>query len=363
MHRRTFMKAAATSAVATSLATALPSSTIGQTANEWRLLALWPKGHPLLKHLGRFAEMVRVVTQGGLRITIVPRGPVPPPKLLSAVGNGEAEMGHAVPFLWGKTIPSAAMLVYFPFGLTSREKEAWFAHGGGQELLDRIYGDAGCKFLPLGGTGPQMGGWFKKPLGSAADLKGLRIRIGGLGAAVMAAAGAKPKNISLSGGKIQAALKADELDAVEARTPAADLKDGYPNLAQVYHYPNWHEPALTFDLFINRTKWDTLPDHMRQALTLAAITVDRQMQKASVKVNAQALAKMISKHGTKVTPFPQDVMESLARHANDVVPTKVAKDPLSEELYVSVMSFRKATNQWTSVTDHSFLRARDLVTH
>ena len=149
----------------------------------------------------------------------------------------------------------------------------------------------------------------------------------------------------------------------QRRTPAADLKDGYPNLAQVYHYPNWHEPALTFDLFINRTKWDTLPDHMRQALTLAATTVDRQMLNASVKVNAKALTKMISKHGTKVTPFPQDVMESLARHTNDVVPMKVAKDPLSNELYESVMAFRRATNQWTSVTDHSFLRARDLVNH
>ena len=127
MHRRSLMKAAATGAAATDLATILPSSGIGQTTNEWRLLALWPEGHPLLKHLGRFAAMVRVVTQGGLKITIVPRGPVPPPKLLAAVGNGEAEMGHAVPVLWGKTIPSAAVLVYFPFGLTSHEKEAWLA--------------------------------------------------------------------------------------------------------------------------------------------------------------------------------------------------------------------------------------------
>ena len=207
-----------------------------------------------------------------------------------------------------------------------------------------------------------MGGWFKRPLGSAADLKGLRIRIGGLGAAVMTAAGAKPQNISLSGGQIQAALKADELDAAEARTPAADLKDGYPVLAQVYHYPNWHEPALTYDLFVNRTKWDGLPDHLRQAVTLAATMVDRQILKANVTVNASALAKMVSEHGTKVTPFPQDVMESLARHANDVVPTETAKDPLSKELYESVMAFRRATNQWTSVTDHSYLKARDAVT-
>ena len=270
-------------------------------------------------------------------------------------------MGHALPSLWGKTIPAAAMLVYFPFGLTRREKEAWFAHGGGWQLLDRIYGEAGCKFLPLGGTGPQMGGWFKRPLGSAADLEGLRIRIGGLGAAVMAAAGAKPVNISLSGGKIQAALKADALDAAEARTPGADLEDGYPDLAQFYHYPNWHGPALTFDLFVNRTKWDTLPDHMRQALKLAATTVDRQMLESSVEANAKALAKMVSKHGTKVTPFPQDVMESLARHATDVVPMEAAKDPLGKELYESVMAFRRATNRWTSVTDRAYLRARDLV--
>ena len=124
MHRRKFMKTAATGAVATGLATVLSSPAIGQSANEWRLLALWPEGHPFFKQLGRFSEMVQIVTQGSLKITIVPRGPVPPPKLLTAVGNGEAEMGHAVPFLWGKTIPSAAMLVYFPFGLTSREKEA-----------------------------------------------------------------------------------------------------------------------------------------------------------------------------------------------------------------------------------------------
>ncbi len=140
----------------------------------------------------------------------------------------------------------------------------------------------------------------------------------------------------------------------------ADLRNGYPTLAETYHFPNWHEPSPTFDLFINRAKWEALGEHTRQAVILSAGVMDDRMRAATVMGNARALDRIVAKHGTKITPFPQDVIESLASHASQVVAAEVSKDPSSKELYEKMMAFRGLTGRWMTVTDHAYLGAREI---
>ena len=361
MHRRQFLKTTAAGGAATIATSGLASPAISQGRTEWRMVTYWPKNSSTHKAVQRFADYVEQGSEGRLRISVLGRGEVAlPAGMMSAVNAGKAEMGHGVPTLWAKEAPATAFLVYSPFGLTFREKEAWFQLGGGQETVDKIYAELGCKFFPMGSTGYQMGGWFKRNINTPADLKGLKIRIGGVAAAIVKAAGATPVNIPLSGGKLQKALEQGEVDAAEARTPASDLKDGYQKVARDYYYPNWHEPAVTFDLFIDKGKWDALPAGAKSLIEVAASAVNRQIICANFAANGKALNALVGEHGVNLKRFPESVMKELGRLSAEVVPATAAKNPLSKEIFDSMDSFRKASLPWAAVADGAYLTGREM---
>ena len=77
--------------------------------------------------------------------------------------------------------PEAQFFTTVPFGMTAQEMNGWIHHGGGQALWEEVYAKFGLVPLAAGNTGVQMGGWFNKEINSVADLKGLKMRIPGLG--------------------------------------------------------------------------------------------------------------------------------------------------------------------------------------
>ena len=362
MQRRQFLRTAVASGAAATAVSSFATPAISQGKMEWRMVTFWPKNSPPHKAVQRFADYVESGSEGRLIISVLGRGEiVPPPKMMAAVNDGRAEMGHGIPILWAKKAPGAAFLFHFPFGLTFREKDAWFQFGGGQEIADKIYAELGSKFFPMGSTGYQMGGWFKRDINSPADLNGLRIRIGGLGATVMSAAGAKPVNIPIRDKlQIQKALEQGDIDAAEQFAPAADMRLGYHKIAKDYYYPNWHEPALTFDLFINKPKWDALPGGTKSLIETAAATVNRQIISASLVANSKALNTLVGKHNVNLKRFPDSVLKEFGRLSAEIVPAVAAKDPLSKEIFDSVDRFRKASLPWAAVADEAYLAGRAL---
>ena len=355
MKRRTFIFKAPLAGAACA---GLSAPALATGVRRWRLLSFWPEAHPVTAYLSRYASTLEAATDGQLQIEIIQSTGIPAPKILGLVGSGEYQLGHAVPYLWTDTIPAASLLFTYPFGPTRREKNAWLTHGGGQDLVNRIYNDAGCAFFPLGGSGPQMGGWFRAPLESLADLDGLRIRIGGLGASVMKAAGAKPQSIPIFGGKIQAALKSGEIDAAEVQTPSADMRNGFHKLAGTYHYPNWHEPSPTFDLFINSSEWTALSESTRETVRLVTRSIDEEMRAITVIGNAKAFAALSEMPSVEITRFPSDVMSRLSELAPEVVTEETKTDPRSAELYASLSGFLEKTAPWSQVTDGAYLAMR-----
>ena len=71
----------------------------------------------------------------------------------------------------------------------------------------------------------------KKPIKSMADLKGLKMRIPGLGGQVMARLGAVPQ--TLPGGDIYPALEKGTIDAAEWVGPYDDEKLGFYKVAKI----------------------------------------------------------------------------------------------------------------------------------
>ena len=146
--------------------------------------------------------------------------------------------------------------------------------------------------LPLGNTGAQMAGWYRKEIKSAADLKGLKLRIGGLGGHVLSRVGVVPQQ--LGAGDLYAALEKGVIDAAEFVGPYDDEKLGLYKIAKYYYYPGWWEGSATVALFINQKAMNALPPDYRAALTVACAEANHWMTAKYDIENPPALRRLVA---------------------------------------------------------------------
>ena len=145
---------------------------------------------------------------------------MPPFSVLDAVQNKTIEMGHTgAYYFWGKEA-ALAFGSAVPFGLNARQMDAWLAQGGGNELLQEVFTKFNIYGIPMGNTGAQMGGWFRKEIINVDDLKGLKFRIGGFAGKIISRLGVVPTQIAP--GDIYPALERGTIDAVEWIGPYDD---------------------------------------------------------------------------------------------------------------------------------------------
>jgi TRAP-type mannitol/chloroaromatic compound transport system substrate-binding protein len=312
-----------------------------------------------------FAKIIAEASKGQFLIKLISRGTEPPLKALEDISSGRIEMGYGG-FIYSPTekesearvqkVPAADFLV-MPFGLTAQEYNAWIELGGGQELVSKIFDQIGCKYFPAGNTGIQMGGWFAKEINSIQDLKGLRIRISGFGAEAMKALGAEPYDVAPWSDDAKRAMKGGKLDAFELGTPSSDLANELHKQYKYYYYPAWHEPSVPRSLFINRTKWDSLPSHLKAIISTAARWLSYQGITRIVSA-ADALETLVKKHGVKLRQFPETVLKELAKVSYQIMRERASQDKLSQEVFDSIMLFRKRVSSWAMVSLQPFLTAR-----
>jgi len=360
MQRRKFLRTVALGGVATTaaLTSIFPRKAFSQSKEEWRVINAWSQKPNA--HMELFAKMVSEGTEGLITIKFYGPGKIVPfPKTIEAVGDGTVEMGTGAPNFWARKVPPMAYLHNTPFGLTAQEQNTWFEFGGGQELADKVYAEAGCKFFPFGNTSCQMGGWFNKEINSISDFKGLKIRFGGFGGETLKAAGAEV--VSLPFSKIVPALKDGTIEAAELAGPFPDIYLGFHKIAKYYYYPAWHEPSGAFDLFINKAKWDAQSSKVKAVITAAAAAINSRILCDRVARNSAALAKLTGEHGVQLRQFPDDLLKELAPLSEKVVREHASKDKLSEEILNSIIEFRKSAANWTAISLQPYLAARSAI--
>ena len=356
--RRDMLKGAALGSAAA--ASSFPIPAISQGLTEWQMVTTWPPGFP---GLGTGAELLAAyigrASGGRLTVKVHSAGEIVPPfESIDAVGNGTVQMGHGAPYYWAGKISAIKFLSAIPFGLTTQEQNAWFAHGGGQAMADRIYGELNCKFFAAGNTGAQMGGWYNHQINSIEDFNGLKIRMPGLGGAVLQAAGATV--VTIPGGEFATAMASGDLDAVDWVGPYNDLAFSLQSHAKYYYYPGWHEPSGPIDFFINLDAWNELSDELQSVIEVSAHAANQMVLNEFVARNSDSLQSLTDDHGVDIHSFSDPTLETLAALAIDVVNDAIGDDVISREVFESIKAFRQKASVWSVHADLAFLKARAL---
>ncbi|HKJ08668.1 MAG TPA: TRAP transporter substrate-binding protein [Gammaproteobacteria bacterium] len=361
MKRREFIRKVGGSALAggTVLAGA-PAVAASPQTYRWKMVTTWPKNFPGLGTGANFlARLIGEMSGGRIHVKVYgAKELVPAFEIFDAVSRGTAEMGHGASYYWKGKSEAAQFFAAVPFGLTADEMNAWLYHGGGMDLWRQVYEPFGLVPAAAGNTGVQMGGWFNKPINSVADLKGLKMRIPGLGGEVLRRAGGTP--VSLPGGELFTSLDSGAIDATEWVGPYNDLAFGFYKAAKYYYYPGWHEPGTTLECFINKKALESLPEDL-QSIVLNACRVANQDMLAEYNArNNEALQTLIEDHKVQVRRFPDDVLRKLHTISDQVVAEIADKDPMSRKVYESFRSFREQVVAWDRVSEKAYLQARDL---
>ena len=327
---------------------------------EWKMVTTWPPNFPIFQEgVDRFAADVKTMSNGKLHIKVYAGGElVPPLQTFDAVSQGTVDIGHGAAYYWAGKIPAAQFFTAVPFGMNAQGMNAWLYAGGGWALWREIYAKHNLVPFPLGNTGVQMGGWFNKKIDSVNDLKGLKMRIPGLGGKVFAKAGGTP--VLLAGGEIYTSLERGNIDATEWVGPYHDERLGLYRAAKYYYYPGWQEPGPVLELIVNKNSYESLTDDLKKIIEVAAESSNIWMLSQFEAKNLEALRKLKEQHKVQVLPFPDDVIKALKGFTKEALEEQSAADPEFKRVYDAYTAFSKDNDAWNVLSEAAYQRARNL---
>ncbi|MGB0844523.1 MAG: TRAP transporter substrate-binding protein [Alphaproteobacteria bacterium] len=359
MNRRSLIKGAAV-VPAVAAATALAAPAISQGMMKLRMTTSWPKGFPGLGTAAQaMADNVTALTDGRISVEVFGAGEIAPGlKAFDAVSDGTADMYHSADYYYLGKSPALAFFTAVPFGMTASELDTWLYNDGGQALWDEVSGGFGVKPFVCGNSGVQAGGWFNKEINSADDLKGLNIRMPGLGGEALRRIGANA--VTLSGGEIGPALQAGTIDATEWVGPWNDYAFGLQKLAKIYYTSGFHEPGSGLSCGVNKGVYDKLSDSDKAVFAIAAQAANAVNYTTFLANNGEFLQRLQSE-GTDIREFGDDVWDAFGKASDEVMQENAEKDPMFKKVHDSFTASRAKTAGWVANSEGQYLRQRNRV--
>ena len=352
MDRRSIIKNAGIAGV---LATGIAPAVHAQAAIRWRIASSFPKSLDTIYGASEvFAKQVKAMTGGKFDVSVHAAGELMPALgVLDGVQQGSIEACHTAPYYFFGKDECFGLGTAIPFGLNSRQMTAWMFEGNGGKLMREFYSKYSIVNFPLGNTGAQMGGWYRKEIKSLADIKGMKMRIGGFGGKVLERLGGVPQNIPA--GEIYPALEKGTIDAAEWVGPYDDQKLGLNKVAPFYYYPGWWEGGPELDLFVNQKAWDALSPENKAIVESASAHAHVVMQARYDNLNPGALKQLVGA-GSKLRPFPTDVMNAAFKEAMALYEELGAKNESWKKIYADYSKYRADQNLWFRFTEATFDR-------
>ncbi len=345
--RRKFAGFGAAGAAATLAAPALAQSA---PAVKWRLASSFPKSLDTIWGASpSLAKIVGEMSDGRFQIETFAAGEIVPGlQVLDAVQAGTIECGSSYAGYYVGKNPSIIFDGSLPFGLTPRQQYAWHYFGNGKKLVDEVYDGFNIVNIPMGNTGGQMFGWFRKEIKTVQDLSGLKMRVAGFGGRLMAKLGAVPQQIA--GGDVYAALEKGTIDATEWVGPYDDEKLGFYKVAKYYYLPGVLELEANVGLYINKTAWASLPPAYQAMLRAACGHTLVEMQASYDAKNAKAITRLVAA-GAQISVLPNDVVRALRVALEAVLDEEAARNEQFKRILEDWRAFRAEQHRWFGLAD------------
>lgn len=325
---------------------------------EWNMVTSWPPGLPGLGvGAENLAKRIETASGGRLRIKVFAGGElVPALEVFDAVINGTAQMGHDASYYHRGKVPAVQYFTAAPFGLTAPEMDAWLYYGGGLELWQELYEPLGLTVFPAGNTCCQTLGWFNKELNSLDDLRGLKIRMPGLGGEVMQRAGAT--QVTMPASEIFTSLQTGAIDAAEWVGPYNDIALGLHKAARYYYYPGFQEPGPTEQCVINREAWDSLPADLQEIVKISCQATNLDMQAEYNWGNARALDQLRKDPNVELRELPDEIFDALRRYADEAAEALAERDEFSARVQASINDFMTRSSENLKIGELTYLNKR-----
>jgi TRAP-type mannitol/chloroaromatic compound transport system substrate-binding protein len=351
MQRRQFLKGTGIGLAAASVA----APAIAQSAPtvRWRLATTFPKSlDTLYGACEMFSKLLADVSDQKFLVQVFGPGEVVPAfQVFDAVSAGTVEMGNTASYYYiGKDL-SFAFGTAVPFGLNTRQMNAWLTYGGGLDLLNELYKTYSVYGVPFGNTTAQMGGWFRKEIKTVDDLKGLKFRVGGVAGQVLSRLGAVPQQLPPA--DIYPALEKGAIDAAEWIGPYDDEKLGFVKIAPYYYYPGWWEGCANGFLYINSAKWAELPKTYQQMVTTVAGHVAGDLIAKYDSRNPPSIKRLVAA-GAQLRPFSLDILDACYKASQELFTEVAAKNATFKKLYDSTTAFRNDQYAWHQICEMTY---------
>ncbi len=320
-----------------------------------KLATSWPAHFPIMgTGVDAFAKRCEELSGGTLIIKVYPKNIlVPALQVFDSCSAAQIDAFHSGVYYWKGKNPAFSIFGGMPLGLTSEEMITWLKFGGGMELWRELYAKFNLYPLVGGSTGPQMGGWFKKEINTLADLKGLKMRIPGLGGEVMKKLGVNP--VLLPAGEIYTALERGTIDATEWVGPALDRMMGFDKAAN-YYYQGWHEPGSILEITFNKARWERLSSEHQAIITTATEEMTSTMIQKFRYENAKALATMPK--NVQIRTFPKEMMDAAKIALQEVLQNEAQKSEDFKRVLKNYQAFTQLNTPWNKISTQHLLNIR-----
>ncbi|MEM6438930.1 MAG: TRAP transporter substrate-binding protein [Pseudomonadota bacterium] len=358
MERRKFLQGAALGGVA---GAALAAPAIAQSTRELRIVSTWGRDFPGLGiSAQRLAARITELSDGAIQTQYFAAGErVGAFDVFDEVAAGNSQAYIGADYYWIGKHPGFAYFTSVPFGMTTPEWNAWIKFAGGQDLWDELSGEFGLKAIPCGSTGTQAGGWFNKLIESPDDLRGLKMRIPGLGATVLSKLGAS--TVSLPGGQIYENLVSGAIEATEWVGPYNDYFMKFYEAAQYYYTGGMHEPGGGIAFGMNASFWSELSDYEKAVIEAACLEEHAAAHEETMALNGQYLARLVNDHGVEVAAFNDEVWDAFGEASEEVFEETREHSELAAKITDAYQSSLREIGGFMNAFEGTFLRQRNRV--
>jgi TRAP-type mannitol/chloroaromatic compound transport system substrate-binding protein len=316
------------------------SAAAGAQAKTIKMQSTWPASNTLQEHFKMFAERTEKLTQGGIRIEVMAAGQIVPAfEVLDATNKKVLDGWHAIAYYWVGKSPAAALFAGppgGPFGMDHMDYLGWLYVAGGLEMWRDFYQNElklNVIVWPAHPSSPQALGWFKKPLKSVADFKGMKCRQTGLNAEVYAKLGQSVVN--MAGGEIVPAAQRGVIDCAEWVGGVEDLRLGLHQVFKYHYTPGMHENNSIGELGFNLDTWKSFTPAQQEAVNSAVKDTFITWLTRWQKQNADAIEEMVQKHGVQIRRTPPDILIASLKAWDEVAKEMSVKSPTFKKVYES----------------------------